>query len=248
MCQKTWLAVFAVIRAGVTLVVMAGVLAIVGCSPAVEETGAKPALLAEEKTYVVVILFDMSGSYARLMAEDGKGYQITTQVLDHYFKDRLGAGNDRVILGQLSGAGKHTLLWEGSPLELRQKFHSAAAMRDFLVENSDSGGSRIYDGIRDGLERLINYPGVAEGRTRSLLVVASDMEDNASGDPMSLNYLLGSLHTYAKINGSAVFLYVEDRLVGTWERNLKACDFKPGHCALYSRIVEKADLPKFSDD
>lgn len=224
------------------------VTAISGCSPAVEEPTGKSVIRQEDRGFVCLILIDMSGSYAEMMAESGKGHRLIIRIIDKYFRDRLSAGtNDRIIIGQLSAAGKPTMLLEATPLEVRQKFPSPAAFRDWLRAHSDERGSRLYDGIREGITYILNYPGVSEGRTKTAVFVASDMDDNQSGEK-GINYLLGSFTTYAKLNGVVSLLFVEPPRCELWNRELQACGFKPGRFTVQSAIVENPDLPSFSDD
>src|SRR5207302_8892447 len=110
-----------------------------------------------ESGYVVMVYFDMSGSYADKMAKDGKAWQLMTRILAKYFRDRLGEGtNDKLIIGQLSAAGKQAVLFEDTPLKFRQTFATPEAFRDWLRANSDPKGPRLYDGIRERVQYLVS--------------------------------------------------------------------------------------------
>lgn len=52
---------------------------------------------ADDGDYVLTIALDLSKSFDELMAEDGKAWSFVCQVLDQYFRDRLGH-SDKLIL------------------------------------------------------------------------------------------------------------------------------------------------------
>ncbi len=231
------------------------VIVLPGCMPVGDEVKANKALLGQdERGCVVLVLVDMSGSYDELMAEKGKAFELVSEILAKYFRGRAGSGtNDRIILGQLSAAEKPAMLFDGTPLEMRRQFPTPAAFRDWLKQHSDARGSRLHDGIREGVKYVMAQPGVAEGKTKSAIFVASDMDDNASDESgpanyKSINKLLGELKGYAQAGGNIALLYVEPPRCEQWRTDLRACGFKSGHFAVESAIVQKIAVPDFSDD
>src|SRR3989442_11933800 len=99
------------------------------------------------------------------MTRDGKGYEFTMRVADRYFRNSIGS-NNRLIIAQLSATDR-ALLWDGTPVQLRQDFPSANEFRQFLLKKSHPAGSRIYDGIADAFEYVLSDQGVASSKTRT---------------------------------------------------------------------------------
>src|SRR5262245_32506304 len=123
---------------------LAAAILVCGCTKHTDQADQQISLGREDADYLVVIAVDLSGSFADLMTRDGKGYEFTMRVADKYFRNSIGTTN-RIVIAQLSGT-ERALLWDGTPVQLRQDFPTAANFRDFLLKKSNAGGSRIYDG------------------------------------------------------------------------------------------------------
>lgn len=174
-------------------------------------------LQPESCEYVVMVAIDMSQSFCKQMAEDGKAYDFMQQVVEKYFRDRIG-GNDQIIITQLSGNNR-PLLWQGTPFQLRKNFPDKAAFRNFLLANADSDASRINDGIHESLRYLMRTHSVGRGNAKTATLILSDMEDSFDDQDESGKRLISSLTNYAK-RGSIGFYYcsqhrmedIEDKL------------------------------------
>src|SRR3989442_16036297 len=110
------------------------------------------------------------------MTRDGKGYEFTMRVADRYFRNSIGS-NNRLIIAQLSATDR-ALLYDGTPVQLRQDFPSANEFREFLLKKSHPAGSRIFDGVADAFEYMLTDPSFASGKTRMAVFVLSDFDDN----------------------------------------------------------------------
>jgi hypothetical protein len=198
-------------------------------------------LVDDEVDYVVVIILDLSGSYQHLMVDQGKAYRFAMQVIDKYFRQRLG-NNDRLVIAQVS-ATNSAPLWEGTPLQLRQAFPDAATFKRHLLANSDPSGSRVHLGVCETLEYVMTDPRVASGKARTATFVLSDMEDNAPNTAASERRLVKAFSDYAKLNGVVGLYWVNFPLVARWQRNLSEAGYKK--VWVIAGIVEQPPLPDF---
>ncbi len=195
----------------------------VGCAP--YEPPAQTSSFAQPQTeYIVMIVMDLSGSFAHLMADDGKAYDFALAVYNEYFSKRIGCP-DELIIAQFSGTHR-SLLWRGSPLELRQQFPSAAAFKTFLMSKADPNGSVIHDGLAHALEYMTDDPVIAAGNAKHAVFVLSDMLDNGPDPERSAQRLATALNRYAQRNGVVGMWYVDQDLMTTWRENLRNAGFK----------------------
>lgn len=191
--------------------------------------------------FVATIMLDLSGSFSELMTKDGKAYGFALRVVDRLFRERMGS-SDKIIIGQLSGSDL-PMLWEGRPIDLRGAFPNSEAFGKFLASKANPGGSRIHDGIADAVDYLLNYPGIAEGKTRSALFVLSDMLDNAPEPEKSRDRLLKALTVYGQRDVAVGFYWVHHPLVLPWRTDLQNAGIR--HFVVESQIVADPQLPKF---
>src|SRR5207247_699063 len=107
-------------------------------------------------------VLDTSGSFLPKMFREwgggGRGYKFFMKACEQYFHNRMG-DHDRILISQLS-ANNRTLLWEGAPIALRKRFGSAAALEKFILENSESNGSRVHAALADTFDYISGLPGV----------------------------------------------------------------------------------------
>ena len=99
----------------------------------------------QDVEYVLSVIVDLSGSFEDLMAEKGKAYEFLLHVVDRYFRDRIGS-QDKLMISQIS-ANERSLLWEGTPLQLRREFPTPEAFRNLLRSKADPVGSRVNDAV-----------------------------------------------------------------------------------------------------
>lgn len=222
------------------LALVAAVAFIGGCTRYTEKDEQQVSLGREDAEYLIVIGLDLSGSFADRMTRDGKGYEFTMRVADQYFRNSIGT-NNRIIIAQLSATNR-ALLWDGTPVQLRQDFATAAEFRDFLLKKSHPAGSRVYDGIADAFDYVLSDPSVAGGKTRTAVFVLSDFDDNLS-DPKGEQRLTQSLNAFAKTNGVIGFYFLDHYRVPAWRQHLRDAGVKQWVCE--SEIVAYPPLPSF---
>lgn len=193
----------------------------------------------DESEYVLTIVFDMSGSFSELMAEDGHGYDFALSVMDEYFRSRS-VLRDKIILAQLSGT-ERSLLWEGTPLQLRRDFPSPEAFRDFLIKKSEPDYSFVNSGLAHIVEYVSAIPRVRNGNAKSAIFVLSDMNDNSGNSAQGLHRLENALADYSESNGTMALYYVDQLHVFDWKQTLEQCGLID--CHVESQIVGHPQLP-----
>jgi hypothetical protein len=198
---------------------------------------------ADDGEYVLTIVLDMSSSFDELMAEDGKAWAFVCQVVDKYFRDRLGHA-DKLILAQLS-ASDRALLWRGTPLELRQEFPSASAFRDWLMSRADPHGSLIYEGVVQAVDYTLADPVVADGKGKAALFILSDMHDTAANRAQSRGRAVEALAKFAQRDGVIGLYYVDVRLVKEWRQLLSDAGVPVANSRVEAEIVGRPLLPTF---
>ena len=217
-----------------------------GALPSCEQRRAEQTSILPEQEceYLMAVVVDMSGSYAMQMQTDaGKAYRFLLLLVDRFFRDRIGS-NDKIVIAQVSGAEK-SLLWDGSPRALRQRFPNAEKFREFLLAGSDPMGSRVHDGVADTLDYIMGYPGVVNGETKSALFVMSDMDDNFPEAERSKARLLQSLTAYSRLGGVVGFYWVDQSLVPVWRDGLREAG--SDRAVVESEIAEEPLIPTFEN-
>jgi hypothetical protein len=222
-----------------------GLLALLGCSSQQEpkEPFAPNQQIVDESGFVLVIGLDLSGSFHHLL--DHRAYDFTCNVIDKYPRDRISTQNE-VILAQLSGAGsKKPLVWQGTPAELRSDFKSAEDFRTYLEKTRDEHGSRIYDGCADIIDFCLSQPSIASGKKRCVVLILSDMDDNAPNPEKSKPRLLQSLKRLAKADGRIGMYWVSQLSVAEWQKHLAEAGFPITTVVVESEIKSNPALPNF---
>ena len=198
-------------------------------------------LADKNQDYVVTILLDMSGSFQNMMLENGKGYKFALQVIDQYFRDRIGEP-DQLIIAQISGNDR-ALLWQGTPQQLRRDFPSASAFRDFLGSKSNPNGSLVHEAVARSLDYMVNDPAVMNGKTKCALLVLSDMEDNGPRTEDLKSRIMTALKDFGAAGGIIGLYYVNTDYVPKWRSVLKNSDIA-SYC-VEADIVSRPTLPSF---
>jgi hypothetical protein len=178
------------------------------------------AVPGDESECVIAVLVDLSGSFLDRMTEGGEGHEFLLSLLDQYFRDRIGT-NDQVILAQISATVDQSLLWQGTPLELRQQFPDAHAFSEFLRSKADPQGSCVHNAIVQTVEYVMSLPNVANGKSKSALFVLSDLIDNGPQSGASRGQVIEVLSQYFKRGGESFFYFVDQRLIPVWHRDLQ---------------------------
>lgn len=215
---------------------------VAGCQRRAGQSG--DVLRSDDGEYVLTIVIDMSSSFQQLMAEDGKAWAFVCQVVDKYFRDRIGR-SDKLILAQLS-ASDRTLLWQGTPLQLRQDFESASAFRDWLQSRADPDGSRIHEGIVQSVEYTLSDPIVAGGKGKSAVFILSDMVDTAPDGFRAQRLAADALAKVGKNHGVVGMYFVDVKLCHQWRHLLRDAGVPEGHAQVEADIVGRPTLPNFN--
>ena len=213
---------------------------VLGCDMVVEE-GDGVAFEDDECEYILSVVVDLSGSFTKSMAEDGKAYDFLMAVMEAYFSQRE-AGSDRVLLSQISGS--KSLLWEGTPVDMRTKWATADKFRDFLMSKAEPSKSRVFSTITSTIDYLLSKPRVASGQAKSAMFVLSDMLNKSGDAKESGPKALAALSEYGRHNGVVRFYYVDDDVRALW---LKWFKEKSGirNFGVEGDIVDRPALPIF---
>lgn len=220
------------------LMVFAVCLAAVGCEKR-EVTTTIP-IAEDDRSYVIMVVLDLSGSFSDLMVDRGKGYEFALAIVDRYFRDRVGT-SDRLIIGQISG-NHRALLWEGTPHQLRQDFSSAGKFRDFLHAKAEPNASLVHQGVTLSLNYLMSDAAVASGQANSAVFVLSDMVENGPNPAESEKKMTESLTAYGKLDGVMGIYYVDQFLVADWRHRLQEAGIRG---TIESEIRGRPTLPSF---
>ena len=196
-------------------------------------------IVEDDSEFMCALIVDMSGSFSGEMAENGRAYAFANSILDKYFKDRIGT-NDKLLIGQLSGRNEF-LLWQGTPLQLRQDFASAQSFADFLRSKANPNGSPVHDAIAQTIEYVLDEPGVSSGKAKAAIFVLSDMLDTSAPD--SKEKALQQFANFGKNGGVVGLYYVDQHLVTDWRSELRKAGVK--EFCVESGIVSRPRLPTF---
>lgn len=224
---------------------------LVGCSKRLETS---EVMFEEEKgKYVVTILLDMSGSFQQMMATDGKAHEFALQVIDRYFRDRIGMP-DKLIIARIAGSDR-ALLWEGTPQQLRQDFPNPTAFRQMLLGGDPQGGdvngaavqpvsfaSNIHQSLTRTIDYVLEEPGVSDGSMKSAVFVLSDMLDTDQSDE-NKKKVLEALSQYGQTGGTLGIYWCDQLYVTEWRKHLKDAGIE--HAVVQSHIQSRPTLPSF---
>ena len=215
---------------------------VVGCESRRERTPqprATSAVPADKSQYIVMIVPDLSGSFAHHMADDGRAWEFGLLALDKYFRTRLGNRHDRIIVGQVSASSEEPLIWEGTPEQFRRDF-DAKKFREFLLAHSNPHGSMIHDGIVNAMAYMMRIANVRSGKAKSAVLILSDFLDNGPDPEKSEQRLFDQFVAYDKLGGVGGVWYCHQTRYQKWRKKLDdagledfiiECDFK-GHPTL----------------
>lgn len=213
-------------------------LVVCGCGPRIAER--ETPLVEDEAPFVMAILLDMSGSFAGLMADDGKAYEFTMNLLDQHFRERMGQ-EDKIIIAQIGGTDR-ALLWQGTPMQLRQDFGDAGTFRDFLKEKA-LGSSNIHYSIAQTVDYVMSERNVMNGKAKHAVFILSDMLDSGDDQAETRKQALEALKTYGESGGSIGMYYVDQLMLPDWRRDLNAAGLKDWRCE--ADIVGRPNLPSW---
>ena len=215
-----------------------------GCAePYVEPDGPVNPFQTTERDYVLAIAMDTSASFlGEMFGATGRAYRFTMSAIDRFFRDRM-EENDHVLLAQLSSSSD-ALLWEGTPRSMSRRFGSSDALKDFVLEHSDGGGSYLYAGIAQALSYLHNCPGVSDGKTPICVLVLSDMADNSPTRADDKARMTQALGMFKDVPGGIGFYFVNPGLLDEVRNCLIDAGLDPRF--IESGILDDPPLPSFA--
>lgn len=215
-------------------------LAIYGCFKAEQAPELGP-LGDNDLDAVLVFIFDLSGSFEPTL--NVRAYPTTFRIMDDFFEGTQGS-RARIVIGQLSGE-EGRMLFDGTPGDLRALCHSADDLRQFVKDNSDPGGSPVYQSIERGMDYVTAINGITD-KTKVLTIVMSDLADNhRNGWQAQHNKMLETLSRYERLGGSIALYYVDSMLTGSWKQTLLGAGFGQDRFIIESTLVDHPRLPKF---
>jgi hypothetical protein len=213
-------------------------LLISGCHPRLDIS--ESIITPHEGEYLVSILIDLSGSFSEMMATDGHAYDFLLQILDRYFRDRIGT-NDQIVISQISGGTNRSLLWQGTPVELRQRFPTADAFRVFLLSKADAAVSRVYDALSQTVEYTMSDSNVVSGKAKSAVFCLTDMLDTSVDQ--SKERAVKALNDYGRMGGVVGIYFCEQGQVAEWRQILTDAGIR--NSCVEPEFVGHPKLPSF---
>ncbi len=194
---------------------------------------------------VLSIVVDLSGSFHDDWQRDGRAHKLFLDLVNQFFAERMGT-ESKVIIGQISNSDTF-VLFDGTPQELTKRFRSPEQLNQFLQENADPKGSKVYRSTQRMFDYLTELNGVTEN-TQVLTVVLSDMKDSESEPEAwrkSGNEMFASLKTYSKTGGGVALYFVADDEKSRWRKLLEQAEFPPGSFVIEGQLTETPQLPSF---
>lgn len=200
---------------------------------------------ANELDACLAIMIDLSGSFREDWQKDGKAHRLFLNLMNQFFDEGIGL-ESRIVIGQISGDGE-VVLFDGGANEFMQKFQSPEELNQFLRENSDPSGSRVYDSAKEMFDYLTAIPEVTS-ETRMVTVFLSDLLDSEQ-DPeirsQSGHRMLDSLKSYSRGGGAIAMYFVDSEEKSRWLKLMKKANFKQGNYVIEAGQVESPQLPRF---
>jgi hypothetical protein len=136
------------------------------------------------------------------------------------------------------------LLWEGKPLDLRRQFPTPDAFRDYLISKADAAsGSKLYKGLRHAMQYVFSDSRVSGGKTKAVVLVLSDLNDDEPDDSREAGYLNHEICQLGWRGGAIGFYFVDQQRVVRWRERLLVFGVK--NSVVESEIVGKPQLPMF---
>jgi hypothetical protein len=212
-----------------------------GCKRYHAPENASP-LRPQKRDHIVAFVLDTSGSFlTEMFGKNPHAYRFFLRASDELLRDRRGP-DDKILMTQLSAESK-SLLWEGTPLELRRCFGSSQRLQQFLTERSNPRGTRAYAAIATTLEYICNLPGVSQGETGVCVIVLSDMEDNSPTQSEDRQEMVNALTRLHNAKGDIGFYFVDQTRLRDCRQALEKVGVKDP--IVECGIVQNPRLPKF---
>lgn len=124
--------------------------------------------------YLAVMAVNMSTEFRRSMERDDAAFKHVLALVDTFNRQTVGS-EARLVVTQISGVGD-TLLWEGTPRQLRQQFATAKDFRRFVLGNQ-AGKPESIKGLVKTTKYLLNHEAMDNPDCKPALFIISDAQD-----------------------------------------------------------------------
>lgn len=223
--------------------ILAVSLLIVGCAEKVQRT-AKPMFDTKPLDACLVINVDLSSSFSRDFGE--RAFPLMMKIVGEYFRSQT--GNDcKVVLAQTSASSEdETVLFEGSPRQLRQRFADPDALSAFLMSKSDPSRSPIIEAMTTAVGYANAMPDVGD-ETQMLTVMISDMIESEPDPAKRIaagRRLSSALKTYQAGGGGLALYYVDVDETPRWTELLDRCGFARGQYVIANELSDVPPMPR----
>jgi hypothetical protein len=194
-----------------------------GCERRVRDANASP-LGKDESTYKLMIVLDLSGSFRDLMIDSGAAWKFTLSCVDKYFRGRIGNESDQIILCQISG-GTRSIIWQGSPRSLRERFRTPEHFHNFLKSKAEGDGSMVHTGVAHAVKYLSSQKSVQTGQAEAVTLILSDFLDNGPDSIETEQKLMDEFANYLNLGGHLGLYYVDQERYFRWRENFDRAGF-----------------------
>lgn len=207
------------VRCVLAVLLLLGLLLVPGC----EEVDQSAAFQPDESGTVIMVVMDLSPSFQHHMVDDGAAYDFVMHALHAYHDSRIGS-KDRLLLAQISGTRK-SVMFDGSPEELRDRYPTAEDFRRFLAEKARPNGSLVHLATAHALEYMMTLENVASRKAKSVVLVISDMEDNGPKPVESEERLMKAFTDYMHLGGAIGLYYCDQLQMVKWRKKFRDAGF-----------------------
>ena len=213
--------------------------ALVGCTPAAPPQNNPSPLNIEPPSYVLIVVLDLSGSYAKFM-DDGKAWNAVSKTIREFYRNRMGE-HDKLVIGQISGVTVAPI-FSGSPKAFGRECQSAGSFKDLLKKNSDPNGSPVHASTEATLRYGMQFMSPSNN---TFLAVFSDFDENFPEPEKTETKLVATLAEFARKGGACGCYWLSLGQVSKWHANLVKAGF-PSNKMVVSGIIEaEPAFPQF---
>lgn len=218
-------------------------LGVLGCIPSQSDQVDRQPFEVEQLDACLAVVIDTSSSFHDQWNE--RGYDVFLQLMDRFFTEGMGS-ESKVVLAQLGNA-KNSVMFVGTPAELRKRFPTPEALDNYLREHARPNESNVFEVAGNTVELISALPGVTE-QTRLLTILLSDLRESEQ-DPETWrakgHRMLNSLKAYQKRGGGLGLYFVSQAEVARWRRILSDAGFTDGQFVIEHEMVANVQLPRF---
>ena len=212
----------------------------VGCVAKVD-TADRPIFKDRTLDACLVLNVDLSQSFANDFGD--RAFPLLMKVTTEYFQSQAGA-ECKVVIAQTS-ANDDTILFEGTPRQLRSRFNSPDQFSTFLLSKSDPNRSPIFRAFGNTIAYANDMPDVDESTTL-LTVMISDMVESETDDAKRKadgRQMLRELEAYRESGGGVALYFVSLKEVDRWNRIFESAGFERGQYVIANTLADDPPMP-----